>query len=126
MKMKIEDFDPALRKAIELAAYRLNIDDDTEITQTDDHLYNIGDSKYYIIDSNESTEIVNEEAEEYLDELICSEVPKYWQDYIDKERWFEEHDYFTFDEVLERQFDYVNYIDEFNGFEFYEVEDNNV
>ena len=61
-------------------------------------------------------------AAKYLDELIDSEVPEQWQDYIDRDAWFEAHDAFTFEEILERMFDHVNFEGEFNGYEFYEVE----
>lgn len=124
--MKIEEFDPALREAIEQAANYLNFDDDTEVIKKSDYLYNIGGTNYYIVDENEAYVRVNEDADEYLDELIYSEVPEGWQDYIDREAWFEAHDAFTFEGILERMFDYVKFEGEFNGYEFYEVEGEDV
>lgn len=126
MKMKIEEFDPALREAIELAAKYLDFNDDAEVVKISDHVYIIGDTKYYIIDENEAYGRVNEEADEYLDELIDSEVPEQWQDYIDRDAWFEAHDAFTFEGILERMFDYVKFEGEFNGYEFYEIEGEDV
>lgn len=122
MKFEIENLDSELREAIELAAKYLDFNDDAEIVKISDHVYIIGDTKYYIIDENEAYGRVNEEADEYLDELIDSEVPEQWQDYIDRDAWFEAHDAFTFEEILERMFDHVNFEGEFNGYEFYEVE----
>ena len=119
--MKIEDFDPALRGAIEQAAKYLDFGDD-EVVKISDYVYIIGNTKYYIVDENEAYGRVNEEADEYLDELIDSEVPEQWQNYIDRDAWFEAHDAFTFEEILERMFDHVNFEGEFNGYEFYEVE----
>ena len=126
MKMKIEEFDPALREAIEQAANYLNFDDDTEVIKKSDYLYNIGGTNYYIVDENEAYVRVNEDADEYLDELIDSEVPEEWRDYIDRDAWFESHDAFTFEGILERMFDYVKFEGEFNGYEFYEVEGEDV
>ena len=126
MKMKIEEFDPALREAIELAAKYLDFNDDDEVVKISDNVYIIGDTKYYIIDENKAYSRVNEEADEYLDELIDSEVPKEWREYIDRDAWFESHDAFTFEGILERRFDYVKFEGEFNGYEFYEIEGEDV
>lgn len=122
MKIEIENLDSEIREAIERAAKYLDFNDDAEVVKISDHVYIIGDTKYYIIDENEAYGRVNEEADEYLDELIDSEVPEQWQDYIDRDAWFEAHDAFTFEEILERMFDHVNFEGEFNGYEFYEVE----
>lgn len=126
MKMKIEDFDPALRGAIEQAAKYLDFGDDDEVVKISDYVYIIGNTKYCIVDENEAYGRVNEEADEYLDELIASEVPEEWQDFIDRDAWFEAHDAFSFEGILERMFDYVNFEGEFNGYEFYEVEGGDV
>ena len=126
MKFEIEEFDPDLREAIEQAANYLNFDDDTEVIKISDYVYIIGNTKYYIVDENEAYVRVNEEADEYLDELIDLEVPEEWRDYIDRDAWFESHDAFTFEGILERMFDYVKFEGEFNGYEFYEVEGEDV
>lgn len=126
MKFEIEEFDPDLREAIEQAANYLNFDDDTEVIKISDYVYIIGNTKYYIVDENEAYVKVNEEADEYLEELIELEVPEGWRDYIDRDAWFEAHDAFTFEGILERMFDYVKFEGEFNGYEFYEVEGEDV
>lgn len=126
MKFEIENLNSDLREAIEQAANYLNFDDDTEVIKKSDYLYNIGGTNYYIVDENEAYVRVNEDADEYLDELIDSEVPEEWRDYIDRDAWFESHDAFTFEGILERMFDYVKFEGEFNGYEFYEVEGEDV
>lgn len=126
MKFKIEEFDSDLREAIEQAAKYLNFKDDAEVVKISDHVYTIGDTKYYIVDEDEAYARVNEEADEYLDELIYSEVPEEWREYIDRDAWFENHDVFTFEEILERTFDYVNFEGEYKGYEFYEIEGEDV
>lgn len=126
MKIEIENLDSEIREAIERAAKYLDFNDDAEVVKISDHVYIIGNIKYYIVDENEAYGRVNEEADEYLDELIDSEVPEQWQNYIDRDAWFEAHDAFTFEEILERMFDHVNFEGEFNGYEFYEVEGEDV
>lgn len=126
MKIEIENLDSGLRKAIEEASYHIGADDNTEVVKISDYIYTIGDTKYYIVDEDEVYVRVNEEADEYLDELIYSEVPEDWQEYIDREAWFARHGTPTFEEILERMFDYVSFEGEFNGYEFYEVEGENV
>lgn len=126
MKIEIENLDSEIREAIERAAKYLDFNDDAEVVKISDHVYIIGDTKYYIVDENEAYVRVNEDADEYLDELIDSEVPKEWREYIDRDAWFESHDAFTFEGILERMFDYVKFEGEFNGYEFYEVEGEDV
>lgn len=123
MKIEIENLDSDLRKAIEEAAEHLGLNDDTEVVKKSDYIYNIGGTDYYIVDEDEAYVRVNEEAEEILDDLIDSEVPEGWKEYINREEWFARHDVLTFEEILERTFDYVNFEGEFNGYEFYEVEE---
>lgn len=126
MKFEIENLNSDLREAIEQAAKYLDFNDDAEVVKISDYVYIIGDTKYYIVDENETYVRINEEADEYLDELIYSEVPEEWRDYIDRDAWFENHDAFTFEGILERMFDYVKFEGEFNGYEFYEVEGEDV
>ena len=126
MKIEIENLDSDLREAIEQAAKYLDFNDDDEVIKISDYVYSIGNTKYYIVDENEAYVRVNEDADEYLDELIDSEVPEEWRDYIDRDAWFESHDAFTFEGILERMFDHVNFEGEFNGYEFYEVEGEDV
>jgi hypothetical protein len=102
MKFEIENLNSDLREAIEQAAKYLDFNDDDEVIKISDYVYIIGDTKYYIVDENETYVRVNEEADEYLDELIYSEVPEEWRDYIDRDAWFESHDAFTFEGILER------------------------
>ena len=126
MKIEIENLDSEIREAIERAAKYLDFNDDAEVVKISDYIYIIGDTKYYIVDENEAYGRVNEEADEYLDELIDSEVPEGWREYIDRDAWFESHDAFTFEGILERMFDYVKFEGEFNGYEFYEIEGEDV
>ena len=120
----IEKFDENLQNVIKLCIkYYVKPEEDVVVTESDneDHVYYFNDEKYYIININEAYDLVEDYSNEYLEELIYDEVPKQWRDYIDKDKWFDDHDEFTLETVLESYYDTVDYIGTFNNYEFYNV-----
>jgi len=119
----IKDFDKDLQEAIKMCIDYLNLEEDVVVTKSDeeDYIYYFNDEKYYIIDTNEAYDLVENYSNEYLEELIYDEVPRQWRDYIDKDKWFDDHDEFTLEATLESYYDIVDYIDTFNNYEFYNV-----
>ena len=64
-----------------------------EIEEFDDDLVEIDNEEYYVLTDSEADDKWDEYLDNYIDDVIMSEMPKHLQNYFDDERWKEDARY---------------------------------
>lgn len=118
----IEDFESKLQKAIlEFIATNVNMSEDIEVLEVDDHVISINDMKFYVITDAEEKDILSkynrEKFDNYFEDLDTVKLQ-----YIDEDLWEEDYAITDFREWLEEETKWiVDDKDYYGNYNFYEV-----
>lgn len=118
----IEDFESKLQKAIlEFIATNVDMSEDIEVLEVDEHVISINDVKLYVITDAEERGILakynREEFDNFFDDLSAEQLR-----YIDEDLWEEDYAITDFREWLKEETQWtVDDKDYYGNYNFYEV-----
>ena len=118
----IEGFESKLQKAIlEFIATNVDMSEDIEVLEVDEHVISINDIKFYVITDAEEKGILSkynkEKFDSYFDNLERNQLQ-----YIDEDLWEEDYALTIFADWLEEETDWVvDDKDYYGNYNFYEV-----
>lgn len=118
----IEDFESKLQKAIlEFIATNVDVSEDIEVLEIDEHVISINDVKLYIITDEEEKSILAEYNKEFFDNYFDNLDTAQLQ-YIDKDLWEEDYALNNFEDWLKEETQWtVDDRDYYGNYNFYEV-----
>lgn len=118
----IEDFESKLQKAIlEFIATNVDVSEDIEVLEIDEHVISINDVKLYIITDKEEKSILAEYNKEFFDNYFDNLDTAQLQ-YIDKDLWEEDYALNNFEDWLKEETQWtVDDRDYYGNYNFYEV-----
>lgn len=118
----IENFESKLQKAIlEFIAVNVDMSEDIEITEVDEHVININDVNIYVITDAEEKGILatynKEKFDDFFDNLDAAQLQ-----YINEDLWDEDYALTDFREWLQEETPWtVDDKDYYGNYNFYEV-----
>lgn len=65
----------------------LTTDDLDSIIENGNHHFGIGNKEWIIVTDQEGDELWDEHLDNYIDDCVMSEIPKYYQNYFDSEKF---------------------------------------
>lgn len=118
----IEDFESKLQKAIlEFIATNVDMSEDIEVLEVDEHVISINDVKFYVITDEEEKSILAEYNKEFFDNYFDNLDTTQLQ-YIDKDLWEEDYAITDFRDWLKEETQWtVDDSDYYGNYNFYEV-----
>ena len=118
----IEDFESKLQKAIlEFIATNVDMSEDIEITEIDDHVIGINDIKFYIVADAEERGILAKYNKEKFDDFFDNLDNQQLQ-YINEDLWEEDYAITDFREWLQEETQWtVDDKDYYGNYNFYEI-----
>ena len=118
----IENFESKLQKAIlEFIATNVDMSEDIEVLEVDEHVISINDTNFYVITDAEEKGILarynKEQFDDFFDDLDSRQLP-----YIDSDLWNEDYAITDFREWLQEETQWtVDDKDYYGNYNFYEV-----
>jgi hypothetical protein len=118
----IEDFESKLQKAIlEFIATNVDMSEDIEVLEVDEHVISINDVKFYVITDAEEKGILSkynkEKFDDFFDNLDSAQLQ-----YVDEDLWEEDYAITDFREWLKEETQWnVDDKDYYGNYNFYEV-----
>lgn len=118
----IEDFESKLQKAIlEFIATNVDMSEDIEVEELDDHVISINDVKFYVITDAEEKGILSKYNKEKFDNFF-EDLDTVKLQYIDEDLWEEDYAITDFIEWLQEETQWtVDDKDYYGNYNFYEV-----
>lgn len=118
----IEDFESKLQKAIlEFIATNVDMSEDIEVEELDDHVISINDVKFYVITDAEEKGILSKYNKEKFDNFF-EDLDTVKLQYIDEDLWEEDYAITDFIEWLGEETNWiVDDKDYYGNYNFYEV-----
>lgn len=118
----IEDFESGLQKAIlEFIATNVDMSEDIEVTEVDEHIISINDVNFYVITDAEEKGILAKFNKEQFDNFFDNLDNQQLQ-YIDNDLWEEDYAITDFKEWLQEETPWmVDSKDYYGNYNFYEV-----
>lgn len=118
----IEDFESKLQKAIlEFIATNVDMSEDIEVLEVDEHVISINDVKFYVITDEEEKSILAKYNKEFFDNYFDNLDTTQLQ-YIDKDLWEEDYAITDFRDWLKEETQWtVDDSDYYGNYNFYEV-----
>lgn len=118
----IEDFESKLQKAIlEFIATNVDMSEDIEVFEVDDHVISINDVKFYVITDAEEKGILSKYNKEKFDDFFDN-LDSVQLQYIDEDLWEEDYAITDFREWLGKETKWVvDDKDYYGNYNFYEV-----
>ena len=118
----IENFESKLQKAIlEFIATNVDMSEDVEIEEIDDHIISINGQQLYVITDAEEKDILTkhnkEEFDDFFDNLNSAQLQ-----YVDEDLWEEDYAIMDFIEWLQGETQWVvDSKDYYGNYNFYEI-----
>lgn len=118
----IENLDSKLQKAIlEFIATNVNMSEDIEVEELDDHIISINDVKFYVITDAEERGILSKYNKEKFDDFF-EDLDTVKLQYVDEDLWEEDYAITDFIEWLGEETNWtVDDKDYYGNYNFYEV-----
>lgn len=118
----IEDFESKLQKAIlEFIATNVDMSEDIEVSEVDEHVISINDVNLYVITDAEEKGILTKYNKEEFDDFF-SNLDSTQIQYIDEDLWEEDYAITDFREWLQEETQWtVDDKDYYGNYNFYEV-----
>ena len=118
----IEDFESKLQKAIlEFIATNVDMSEDIEVEELDDHVISINDIKFYVITDAEEKGILSKYNKEKFDNFF-EDLDTQQLQYVDEDLWEEDYALVDFTEWLLKETKWViDDKDYYGNYNFYEV-----
>lgn len=118
----IEDFESKLQKAIlEFIATNVDMSEDIEVLEVDEHVISINDIKFYVITDAEEKGILSKYNKEKFDDFFDNLDSQQLQ-YIDDDLWDEDYAITDFKDWLQEETQWkVDDKDYYGNYNFYEV-----
>lgn len=118
----IEDFESGLQKAIlEFIATNVDMSEDVEVTEVDEHIISINDVNFYVITDAEEKGILAKYNKERFDDFF-EDLDNQQLQYIDNDLWEEDYAITDFREWLQEETKWiVDSKDYYGNYNFYEV-----
>lgn len=118
----IEDFESGLQKAIlEFIATNVDMSEDIEVTEVDEHIISINDVNFYVITDAEEKGILAKFNKEQFDNFFDNLDNQQLQ-YVDNDLWEEDYAITDFKEWLQEETKWtVDDKDYYGNYNFYEV-----
>ena len=118
----IENFESKLQKAIlEFIATNVDMSEDIEVLEVDDHVISINDVKFYVITDAEEKGILSKYNKEKFDDFFENLDSQQLQ-YINEDLWEEDYAITDFREWLQEETQWtVDDKDYYGNYNFYEI-----